>query len=133
MPIAILAASVVWFIVASILFFNPITDKVYRSQDHQPGVRILPPNPKSISMILAAILVQIILWAGVYALVSPALTGDRLHKGLLFGLILVATKMVPRDADRILLSTYPAKRMAIEFVIGCISMMVVGVVFGNLI
>ena len=130
---AIGAATFAWFIVAGILFFNPITDKIYRSRDHQPGVRVLPPNPKSIGMILAAIVVQIILWALVFHAVKGALPIDKLTRGLSFGLILIATKMIPRDADRILLSTYPSKRMAIEFVIGCVSMMVVGIVFGYLI
>jgi len=134
MPIlAILAATVVWFILAGILFFNPITDKVYRSEEHKPGVRALPQSPKTIGMILGAILIQVILWAIVYMVVGAALPEGKLEKGLVFGLILVATKIIPRDLDRTLLSTYPKKRMLIEFVIGIISALAVGVTFGYLI
>jgi hypothetical protein len=130
--IAILAASVIWFIVAGTLFFNPVTDKVYRTEDKHPAVRSLPPTPKNIGKIYAAVLVQTALWAFVYTLVASALPGDKLTKGLLFGLILVFTKIIPRDADRLLLTTYPMKRMTIEFAIGAFSAFVVGIVFGYL-
>jgi hypothetical protein len=63
-------------------------------------------------------------------LVSPAFGGSKLTKGLLFGFILVLTKIIPRDTDRILLTTYPKKRMTIEFIIGIICSLVVGIVFG---
>jgi len=46
--LAILVASAGWFVLAGALFFNPITDKVYRSQEHQNGVRALPQSPKTI-------------------------------------------------------------------------------------
>ena len=130
--VAIIVASVVWFIVASGLFFNPIIDKIYRSQDNQGGARSLPKTAKSVGMIISVILIQVVLWAWVYSVISSVLPGDKLEKGLIFGLILIATKMIPRDTDRILLSKYPQKRMLIEFVIGCISMMVVGTIFGYL-
>lgn len=130
MPIvAITVATIVWFVVASALFFNPIVGKIYSNQEKMPGVRSLPKSPKTIVLLLCAILAQVALWAGVYALINSALPGDKLEKGLIFGLILVAIKMIPRDVDRILLSTYPKKRLLIEFIIGTISMFVVGVVF----
>lgn len=132
--LAILIASVVWFLVAAVLFFNPITDKVYRSEEQHAAVRTLPQKPKTIGMILAAILVQSALWALVYRLIAPAFSGeflnDKLSKGLLFGLILVFTKIIPRDVDRLLLTTYPKKRMTIEFVIGIICSFAVGITFG---
>lgn len=131
---AIIVASFVWFLVAGILFFNPIVDKIYRSQENQNGVRALPKSPKTIGMILIAILIQVIMWAGVYGLINNAIPGNsRVEKGLIFGLILIVMKMIPRDIDRILLSTYPKKRMIIEFIIGAISCLAVGVTFGYLI
>lgn len=128
--LAIIVASIAWFIAAAILFFNPITDKVYRSEEKHPAVRALPQSPKTIGMILAAIVVQSVIWAWVYTLIVPVLPGSKLAKGLLFGFILVLTKIIPRDIDRLLLSTYPKKRMAIEFVIGIICSFVVGIAFG---
>ena len=39
-------------------------------------------------------------------------TGD--YTPVIFGLVLTVTKIVPRDIDRLLLTTYPKQRMAIE-------------------
>ena len=130
--LAVLVATIAWFVAAVVLFFNPITDKSYRTEEKHPAVRSLPQSPKTIGKILASILVQVVLWAYVYVLVAPALPGDKLSKGLFFGLILSLTKIVPRDIDRMLLTTYPKKRMMIEFVIGLICSFVVGIAFGYL-
>ena len=128
--LAIGIATIVWFVVAAILFFNPVVDKIYRTEESHAAVRALPQSPKTIGMILIAIVIQTALWAYVYTLVSPAFGGGKLAKGLLFGFILVLTKIIPRDTDRILLTTYPRKRMTIEFIIGIVCSLVVGIVFG---
>jgi heme A synthase len=129
---AIAVASVVWFVLAAVLFFNPVTDKAYRSEEGNPAVRRLPQSPKTIGMILISVVIQSALGAYVYSLVSPSFSGSKLTKGLVFGFILVLTKIIPRDIDRILLTTYPKKRMTIEFIIGIICSIAVGVVFGYL-
>ncbi len=128
--LAIVVATILWFVVAAILFFNPVVDKIYRTEERHAAVRALPQSPKTIGMILIAIVIQSALWAYVYALISPAFSGGKLTKGLLFGFILVLTKIIPRDADRILLTTYPTKRMTIEFIVGIVCSLVVGIVFG---
>lgn len=129
---SVLCASVIWFVVAAVLFFNPITDKAYRSEEGHASVKALPKSSKTIGMILVAIAIQSILWAYVYTLVVTSLPVNSLGKGLLFGFILVLTKIIPRDIDRLLLTTYPKKRMAIEFFIGIICSFAVGIVFGYL-
>ena len=103
--LAVLIAAVIWFILAGILFFNPIVDKIYSSENNHPAVRALPKSPKTIGMILTAVAIQSLLWAYVYALVVAAIPGSKLAKGLMFGFILVLTKIIPRDIDRILLTT----------------------------
>jgi hypothetical protein len=130
---AVVTASLAWFILAAILFFNPIVDKIYTGQENEPGVRALPKSPKTIGMILIAVFTQSILWSFVYYIVAPALPGERLFRGLVFGMILVVTKMIPRDIDRLLLTSYPKRRMVIEFIIGSVCCICVGVVFSLLI
>ena len=130
--LAILLATILWFVVAAVLFFNPFVDKIYRSEESHAAVRALPQSLKTIGMILLAVVIQSALWAYVYTLISSALVGGKLCKGLTFGLILALTKIIPRDIDRILLTTYPRKRMTIEFVVGIICSFVVGLVFGYL-
>ncbi|MEM6989836.1 MAG: hypothetical protein AAF721_05050 [Myxococcota bacterium] len=126
---AVGAATGFWFVAAAISFFNPVVDKVYRSEESHPAVRQLPQSPATIGKILLAVLVQCLAWAWVYQTVAPALGGDLTNKALLFGTILTATKILPRDIDRILLTTYPPKRLAIEFVVGVLCAYVVGFTF----
>ncbi len=128
--LAVVVATIVWFVVAAILFFNPVVDKIYRIEERHAAVRALPQSAKTIGMILVAIVIQSALWAYVYTMVSSAFSGGKLTKGLLFGFILVLTKIIPRDTDRILLTTYPKKRMTIEFIVGIVCSLVVGIVFG---
>ncbi len=128
--LAVVVATIVWFVVAAILFFNPVVDKIYRIEERHAAVRALPQSAKTIGMILVAIVIQSALWAYVYTMVSPAFSGGKLTNGLLFGFILVLTKIIPRDTDRVLLTTYPKRRMTIEFIVGIVCSLVVGIVFG---
>jgi hypothetical protein len=126
---AILIATAAWFISAAILFFNPIVDKIYASQEAYPGVRALPKTPSTIGKILLAIVIQCVLWAIIFELINDSLPETLYGKTLVFGTIIFVMKMIPRDIDRLLLTTYPIKRMGIEFIIGGICAYVVAYVF----
>ncbi len=121
--------TVAWFLAAGVLFFNPVVDRLYRTQESHPAVRALPQTPKTIGMIIAAVFVQTLLWAGVYLLIEPALGEGLWTKAMTFAGILIAIKIIPRDIDRVLLTTYPKLRLWIELVIGCICALVTGLVF----
>ncbi len=127
--IAIGIATGAWFVAAAILFFNPPVDKLYGSEEGHPAVKVLPKGGATIGKILLAVVVQCALWALVYHWVKDALPEDTISAGLIFGGIISLVKIIPRDIDRILLTTYPSKRMAIEFVVGIICAFVVGFVF----
>lgn len=127
--IAVGAAAGFWFVAAAISFFNPIVDKVYRSEEAHPAVRNLPQSPATIAKILLAVVVQCVAWAWVYHLVAPALGDTLVERALTFGAILCATKILPRDVDRVLLTTYPPKRLTIEIVVGVLCAFVVGGTF----
>jgi len=129
MFIAILIATIAWFIIAAILFFNPIVDKMYSSEEDHPAVKSLPKSPITISKILLAIIIQCILWALVYGWVKGALPESLISKVFIFGTIISVMKIIPRDIDRILLTTYPGKRMMIEFIIGLVCAYVVAFVY----
>lgn len=129
MLIAITLSTLAWFILAALLFFNPIVDKIYASEENHPAVRALPKVPATITKILAAVLLQCALWAVVYVTIKPALPADFTLRILYFGTLILVMKMIPRDIDRLLLTTYPVKRMGIEFVIGAICGYPVAAVF----
>ena len=103
------AATVAWFVAAAVSFFNSLVDKIYRSEEERPAVRTLPKAPKTIGMILATVLVQCVLWAGVFRFMRPVLGPDNERAAVLFGLD------------------------AIEFVIGILMAFVVGFSFASLI
>lgn len=126
---AIGAATLAWFVTAAILFFNPVVDRLYRAQESDPAARKLPQQPSTIAKILVAVLVQCVLWAFVYLGIADALSDDALCRGLQFAGLITVVKLVPRDIDRLLLTTYPSLRMGIEFVIGIPCAVVVGLVF----
>lgn len=127
--LAIGVATAAWFVLAAILFFNPIVDKIYRSEEGHPSVNQLPQTPQTIGKILFAVFIQCAIWAYVYTLVRAAFPPSLVWKASLFGLIIAAVKVLPRDIDRVLLTTYPRKRLTIEFVIGLPCAFVVGLVF----
>ncbi len=127
--IAISIATLSWFVAAAILFFNPIVDKIYQKEEGHPSVRVLPKSPATIAKILLAVVVQCSLWALVYYWIQPSLPADKMHAGLIFAGIIVLMKIIPRDIDRVLLTTYPSQRMTIEFIVGIICALVVGFVY----
>ena len=127
--IAILIATVAWFLLAAVLFFNPIVDPIYRRQESHAAVRELPQNGGTIAKILGAVILQCALWAWVYVTIADALPGEAMTKGLTFAAIITAVKVIPRDVDRLLLTTYPTLRMVIEFVIGIACAVAVGLAF----
>ena len=127
--LAVGTATVAWFVAAAILFFNKPVDAIYRGEERHPAVRSLPQSPGTIGKIIAAVAVQCVLWAGVFALIAPALPEGFLGRMLAFGGIIVAVKIIPRDVDRLLLTTYPPKRMTIEFIVGIVCAFVVGAAF----
>ncbi|NJO25558.1 MAG: hypothetical protein HC867_07055 [Bacteroidia bacterium] len=117
---AIIVATIGWFITAMVLFFNPLVGKIYASEENHPAVKQLPKNASTMGTIALAVLIQCILWAIVYVWVKDALPASAVTRTFLFGTVLFLTKMIPRDIDRLLLTTYPRKRMFIEFAIGAV-------------
>jgi hypothetical protein len=126
---AILISTIAWFVLALVLFFNPAVGKIYSSQENHPAVRSLPKSGVTMLKIMLAVLAQCILWSFVYKWVKQSLPESILSKTILFGSIICFIKMIPRDIDRFLLTTYPEKRMLIEFIIGCICAYTVAFVF----
>lgn len=126
-------ASIVWFIVGSVLYLNPFVAKIYKNAEGSPALKRWPSIPKYIALQYAGILVQCLLWAFVFALIKSVLPGGVLMKGLVFGLILIVVKIFPRFFDMWIQSTYPNKLLAVEFVNGTIGSIVIGAVFSYII
>ncbi|MCP4543706.1 MAG: hypothetical protein GY832_41865 [Chloroflexi bacterium] len=126
-------ASVVWFIIGGALYMNPLVDKIYKSDDNS-AVREWPNLPKYLGLMFAGgALAQYMLWAFVFALVKSALPGGTFLRGVTFGLVLIAVKIFPRFFDMWIQTTYPNKKLVIEFINGSIGSFVGGVIFAYVI
>lgn len=127
--LAVGGATLAWFVTAGALFFNKPVDKAYRRFESHPSVRQLPPSPSTMGKIVLAVALQCLLWAAVFVLIAPALPSGFFPRTLAFAGIIVAVKVVPRDIDRVLLTTYPGPRMTIEFIVGIVCALVVAAAF----
>ncbi len=112
---------------------NPFVAKIYKDAQGLPGVKKWLNVPKYLSLQYAGILVQCLLWAFVFALIKSTLSEEVLIKGLVFGLVLVAIKIIPRFFDMWIQSTYPNKLLAVEIINGTIGSFVIGIVFAYII
>jgi len=56
------------------------------------------------------------MWTVIFALITPVLPGGTVGAGLLFALILIATKNLPKCFDMFLQTTYPIPLLAVELV-----------------
>src|SRR4051812_20682570 len=109
--LVIVLTAVGWVVVGSVLFFNPLVDRVYqeayRHPEKYPQVRVVPKSPASLALILGINILKCSCYAAVYLLVFTSLPADPLRRGVLFGIMLTLTRMIPGDVDRAFLTTYP--------------------------
>lgn len=119
--LVILLTAIAWVVLGSILFFNPLVDPVYqemyRHLDKYPQVRSVPKTPPMLALISAINILKCSCYGAVYLLVLPCLPAEPVSRGVLFGVMLTLTRMIPGDVDRAFFTTYPAKAAWIEFAI----------------
>jgi len=127
--LVILLTALAWVVLGSILFFNPLVDPVYQElyghPDKYPQARKVPKSPRSLALILAINILKCSCYAAVYLLVLPSLPAEPVSRGLLFGVLLTLTRMIPGDVDRAFFTTYPAKPAWIEFTIFTVGVFVI--------
>ena len=123
------AAAVAWFIIGGALYMNPLVARIYEQETQSsPAVRKWESITKMLIGQFVGIVVQGLLWAVVFAYLRPALPQGVLMAGLTFGLILIALKIIPRLIDMWLVTTYPARLLAVEVVNGSIGSFVMALI-----
>ena len=127
------AASIAWFIIGGALYSNPIVARMYKNAETSPALKKWPSIPKYIGLQYVGILAQCLLWSFVFMLVKTSFPETFLMKSIIFGLILIATKIFPRLFDMWIQSTYPCNLLIIEFINGAIGCFIIGGVFAYLI
>lgn len=125
-----LVAAMIWFVVAGILYMNPVVAGIYQRLGTSPVVRQWSDTRTwLLNTFLYAVLVQCLIFAFVYAFVRPALPGGVVPAAVSFGLILVAVKIIPRFLDMWMQSSYPPTLLGIEFINGTIGSFLIAFVF----
>lgn len=127
------AATIVWFIIGAAVYMNPFVTKIYKKYEETPSVK----NRKNIKTFIINtfvfnILIQCLLFAFVYQYMKPILPATLLLNTLLFGLILVVVKIIPRFFDMWVQSSYPTQLLIVEIVNGAIGSFVIAFVFALL-
>ena len=122
-----LVASIAWFIIGGVLYMNPVVAKIFKSEKSS-AVRKMGGKGYMVSMYIMGCLLPSLLFAFVFYFVRPALPGALLMDTVLFGLILVTVRVVPRMIDMGLLTTYPRKLLAVDVVNGSIASFVIALV-----
>ena len=128
-----IAASVIWFIVGGAVYMNPIVARIYKEYETSPGLKNWDNTASYLTTMFLLTLVQCFLFAAVYAYIRPVFGGTVLVNGLIYGVILVAIKIVPRGLDMWIQTTYPNKLLGIEAINGIIGSFVIALVITILI
>ncbi len=126
-------ASIAWFVIGGGLYMNPLIAKIYKNAESSPGLKKWSNTPKYIGFQFLGMLIQALLWAFVFAYLKSVLPEAKLSAGLVFGLILVAIKIIPRAYDMWIQTTYPNKLLLIEFINGTIGSFVMALIFAYII
>ncbi len=131
--IAGVVASIVWFIVGGALYMNPLVDKMYR-QSKSPALKKWKSSNKYLfNMFVFGGLIQCVIFAFVYAILFPAISGDLLLNTLVFGLVLASVKTFPKMVDSWIQTTYPQSLLTVEFINGIIEGFAIALVFALII
>ncbi len=131
--LATLVASVVWFVLGWVLYMNPMVAKIYKSFEDKGKVKKWKSMGAMMGFLILIIVIQTFFWAVVYAFIKPVLPAMMVAAGLVFGLILVVTKNIPKFLDMHLGALHPSRLLTIELVNGIISSFAIGLVYAWLI
>ena len=125
-------ASLIWFFVGGLLYMNPIVANIYKAAESSPGVKKWDSIPKYLGFMFLIMLIPNMLWALVFTMIKPILSPVALNAGVVFALMLVVIKIIPRFFDMWIQSTYPDRLLVIELINGTIGCFVIALTFACL-
>ncbi|GBD93029.1 hypothetical protein BMS3Abin05_00608 [bacterium BMS3Abin05] len=126
-------ASVVWFILGGALYMNPFTAKIYHNAENAPALKKWPGVPKYLGLMYLSSLIECILAAIVYLVMKSVLPVGPIPRGLAFGLVLIAVRIVPRFLDMWMQTTYPNRLLWIEGINGSIGSFIIALTYAYVI
>ena len=109
-------ASIIWFMVASVLYLNPKVFKMYKRAEKRIKIRWWKDTKEMLRLSYISILIQSLLAAYVFTLIKSSLGDSFAVKVLLFGLIIFLIKIIPRFLDMWRETNYPMNLLILELI-----------------
>lgn len=128
--LAWLVGFVVWAVLGGLLYMNPLVGGYFSEFEGSSGVKVWDDTAEYLIYMHLGGLVEVLIYAIVFAMVRTALPTRRLFRGLAFSLILVVMMVLPRFFTMWIQSTYPDPLLVIDLVNGVIMSVGLGLVFG---
>ena len=119
-------AGVIHFVLVGVLYGNPFVGRFYReAAGKEPGVKVHPSKPKYFATMFLGTQVEIFIMAFGFFWLRPLVSFEGLLGSTLLGLLFAGIRIYPRFFNMWIQSTYPNRLLAIEFVNGILSTMII--------
>lgn len=121
-----LVVGVVHFVVLGGLYQNPLVAKLYaEAEGKEPGLKVWASKPKYMTSMFLGTQVEVYALTAAYLWLRGYVPLESWAEALALGGVFAALRVYPRFWNMWIQSTYPNRLLAVEFVNGCISTLVV--------
>ncbi len=115
-----LIVTVIAFIVASLVYTNPLASKLYRKST-KTGILKTWKNQKLFMLShFLSLMLEVFIYALVFSLITIHPATSWIAAGLYFGLFIFLIRILPRFLDMFVMVNYPMRLLALELVNGLI-------------
>jgi hypothetical protein len=124
------AGFIVWAVLGGLLYMNPLIADYFARFVGSPGLQLWRDDTvKYLIYIHIGGLVQVLMYAVVFAVVKDALPMKKLLRGLTFAIIMIVMMVLPRFFIMWIQTTYPEPLLVIDLINGIIMSIGLGLVF----
>lgn len=122
--------SIIWFIAGALLYMNPVAKNIQDSVKNSPALKKwASPTQMMAYVYLLGCLIPSVLIAFVYNAINTVLPSSYWMNVLMFGLILICIKIIPRFSDMATMTSYPKKMLILDIINGSLNSFVMAMVF----
>lgn len=128
--IAWVAGFIVWAVLGGLLYMNPLIADYFTQFEGSPGLKLWRDDTvKYLIYIHIGGLIQVLMYAVVFAVVREALPTKRVLRGLTFAMIMIVMMVLPRFFVMWIQTNYPDPLLLIDLINGTIMSIGLGLVF----
>lgn len=117
---------VIHFLIIGTLYGNPFIDRIYQlAQKSEPGVKKWSSKVRYLLIQFLGTQIEVFILTFAFLWIRPLVPIAGVKGAVLLGLLFAAIRVYPRFWNMWIQSTYPNKMLAIEFVNGIISTLII--------